>query len=1041
MNSVGASERGDELAIIGMACRFPQAKNVAQFWEKLRAGVELITVFSDEELLAAGVSRDLLSHPDFVKAGGIMEDIELFDAAFFGYSPREAELLDPQQRHFLECAWEALENAGYAPDDYRGLIGVFAGASISNYFLQNLISHAELLDAIGNFQLGLLNDKDYLTTRVSYKLNLKGPSMSVQTACSTSLVAIHMACQSVLNGECDMALAGGVSISILRKMGYLYREGSISSPDGHCRAFDARGQGIVGGNGVGLVVVKRLAEALEDGDHILAVIKGTAVNNDGAVKIGYTAPSVDGQAQVIAQAQAAAEVAPETISYIEAHGTGTALGDPIEVAALTKCFRATTAQKGFCALGSVKTNLGHLDAAAGVAGVIKTVLALQHKLLPPSLHFATPNPRIDFANSPFYVNAKLAAWPAGPTPRRAGVSSFGIGGTNAHAVLEEAPAALSADTSRPWQLLVLSAKTPTALAAATKNLAEHLKTHTDLKLADAAFTLQVGRKLFDYRRALVCRDLAAAVKSLAQPAASLTVTGAHESRDRAVVFMFTGQGAQYPHMGAGLYEHEPIFRAQVDRCAELLRPHLGLDLRAVIYPAAAGPAEAAAALRQTALTQPALFVIEYALARLLMAWGIQPAAMIGHSSGEYVAACLAGVFSLEDALALVAERGRLMQQMRPGAMLSIRLGEAEVAPFLRAGLSLAAVNAPTQCVVAGPAEAIDELQQQLSERGHDCVRLHTSHAFHSEMMQPVLTPFADRVRAVKLHPPRLPFISNVTGTWITAAEATDPAYWARHIAGTVRFASGVQTLTATDSVLLEVGPGQTLSTLARQQLHGAERQRALSTLRPPQEAHDDLAFLLTTLGRLWLAGVKVDWAGFYAAERRRRVPLPTYPFERARYWIEPATAATGSVTTHEAAREQQPEIKTPALSLHPRPHLPGLYVAPRNEMESTVVQIWQTLLGIDQIGVHDNLFDLGGDSLLAVQLASRVRETLHVEIAIRDLFEQPTVAGLVECIEHARQAAAADLEQLAEVVDLVEQLSEEELRALLAEQESQTSEV
>src|SRR5205085_3681651 len=504
MNSVGASERGDELAIIGMACRFPQAKNVAQFWEKLRAGVELITVFSDEELLAAGVSRDLLSHPDFVKAGGIMEGIELFDAAFFGYSPREAELLDPQQRHFLECAWEALENAGYAPDDYRGLIGVFAGASISNYFLQNLISHAELLDAIGNFQLGLLNDKDYLTTRVSYKLNLKGPSMSVQTACSTSLVAIHMACQSVLNGECDMALAGGVSISILRKMGYLYREGSISSPDGHCRAFDARGQGIVGGNGVGLVVVKRLAEALEDGDHILAVIKGTAVNNDGAVKIGYTAPSVDGQAQVIAQAQAAAEVAPETISYIEAHGTGTALGDPIEVAALTKCFRATTAQKGFCALGSVKTNLGHLDAAAGVAGVIKTVLALQHKLLPPSLHFATPNPRIDFANSPFYVNAKLAAWPAGPTPRRAGVSSFGIGGTNAHAVLEEAPAALSADTSRPWQLLVLSAKTPTALAAATQNLAEHLKTHTDLKLADAAFTLQVGRKLFDYRRALVC---------------------------------------------------------------------------------------------------------------------------------------------------------------------------------------------------------------------------------------------------------------------------------------------------------------------------------------------------------------------------------------------------------------------------------------------------------------------------------------------------------------------------------------------------------
>lgn len=1042
MNSVGASERGDELAIIGMSCRFPKAKNAEQFWERLRDGVELITTFSDEELLAEGVSRDLLRHPDFVKAGGITEDIELFDAAFFGYTPREAELLDPQQRHFLECAWEALENAGYAPDDYRGLIGVFAGASISNYFLQNLISHADLLDAMGNFQLGILNDKDYLTTRVSYKLNLKGPSMSVQTACSTSLVAIHMACQSVLNGECDMALAGGVSISILRKMGYLYREGGISSPDGHCRAFDARGQGIVGGNGVGLIVVKRLAEALEDGDNILAVIKGSAVNNDGALKIGYTAPSVDGQAQVIAQAQAAAGVAAETISYVEAHGTGTALGDPIEVAALTKCFRAATAQKGFCGLGSVKTNLGHLDAAAGVAGVIKTVLALQHKLLPPSLHFETPNPRIDFKDSPFYVNAKLSMWRAGPTPRRAGVSSFGIGGTNAHVVLEEAPGVESADASRPWQLLLLSAKTPSALAAATENLARHLKTHAALKLADAAFTLQTGRKVFAHRRALVCRDLAEAVQALEQPAAHRVMTGTQEGRGRAVVFMFTGQGSQYLNMGAGLYEHEPLFREQVDRCAELLRPQLGLDLRAVIYPTETGTAEAAQeALRQTALTQPALFVIEYALARLLMVWGIRPEALIGHSIGEYVAACLAGVFSLEDALALVAERGRLMQQMPPGAMLSVRLGEAELAPFLCAGLSLAAVNAPAQCVVAGPADAIAGLQKQLAERGHDCLRLRTSHAFHSEMMQPVLAPFADRVRAVELHPPRLPFISNVTGTWITAAEATDPDYWARHLAGAVRFASGVQALTAADAILLEVGPGQTLSTLARQQLHGADRQRALSTLRPAQEAHDDQAFLLTTLGRLWLAGVPVDWSGFYTAECRRRVPLPTYPFERERFWIEPATAATGPATTQGAAHEHRPALKEHALSLHPRPHLPGPYVAPRNEMESTVVHIWQTLLGIDEIGIHDNLFDLGGDSLLAVQLASRIRETLHVEIAIRDIFEQPTVAGLVAGIEQSRQAAAADMDQLAEVVDLVEQLSEEELLALLAEQESQTSDV
>jgi acyl transferase domain-containing protein/acyl carrier protein len=882
--------RGDELAIIGMSCRFPGAENPERFWEKLRDGVELVSAFTDEELLAEGVGPELLSHPDFVKAGGFMEGIELFDASFFGYTPREAELLDPQQRHFLECSWEALENAGYEPGGAHGLVGVFAGASISNYFLQNLITHPELLDAVGNFQVGMLNDKDYLATRVSYKLNLKGPSMSVQTACSTSLVAVHMACQSVLGGECDMALAGGVSISILRKLGYLYTEGGISSPDGHCRAFDAKGQGIVGGNGVGVVVVKRLEDALADGDNVLAVVKGTAVNNDGSVKIGYTAPSIEGQAEVIAQAQSVAGVEADSVTYVEAHGTGTALGDPVEVAALTKCFRASTGEKNFCAIGSVKTNLGHTDAAAGVAGVIKTVLSLRHGMLPPSLHFETPNPRIDFADSPFYVNSKLSEWRANGRPRRAGVSSFGIGGTNAHAVLEEAPAVEPSPEGRPWQLLVLSAKTQTALEAAGRNLAAHLRAHAGLNLADVAFTLRVGRKTFEHRRALVCRDSADAVALLERPDPRRVATGSQESQSRPLVFMFTGQGSQYPQMGAGLYEHEPSFRAHVDRCAELLKALTGLDVRDFIYPAACDEVEAAEALRQTSLTQPALFVVEYALARLLMEWGMKPAAMIGHSVGEYVAACLAGVFSLEDALALVAERGRMMQSMPAGSMLSVGIGEEELTEFLRPGLDLAAVNAPSRCVVAGTAEAVEDLQRRLGERGHECARLHTSHAFHSEMMRPVLAPFAARVGRVELHAPRVPFVSNVTGTWITGAEATDPSYWAAHLAGTVRFAEGVRTLKESGAVLLEVGPGQTLGTLARQQLQGVERQSALSTMRAPRETRDDLEFLLSAVGRLWLAGVKVDWKGFHATESRRRVPLPTYPFERERYWTGPREA-------------------------------------------------------------------------------------------------------------------------------------------------------
>jgi acyl transferase domain-containing protein len=668
----------------------------------------------------------------------------------------------------------------------------------------------------------------------------------------------------------------------------LYQEGGILSPDGHCRAFDAKAQGTIAGTGVGIVVLKRLDLALADGDRIEAVIKGSAINNDGSLKVGYTAPSIEGQAKVIQTAQVTAEIEAETVTYIEAHGTGTTLGDPIEIEALTQAFRASTEKKGFCAIGSLKTNIGHLDAAAGVAGLIKTVLALKHKLLPPSLHFKAPNPAIDFANSPFYVNSTLSEWTSEPFPRRAGISSFGIGGTNAHVVLEEAPNVEASGKSRPWQLLVLSAKTSSALDTATTNLLNHLKQHPDLQLADVAYTLQVGRKEFSERRMLICRDFDDAVNTLETLEPKRIFTQFQETRERAVAFMFSGQGTQYANMTSEVYQVEPAFRSSVDLCCELLKPHLGLDLRHVLYPSEEQVEQATQQLKQTAITQPALFVIEYALAKLWMEWGVRPQAMIGHSIGEYVAACLAGVFSLEEALMLVVTRGQLMQGLPAGTMLAVPLSADEVQPILGEKLSLAAINGPSLCVVSGSTEAVAQLESQLIEKGIGGRRLHTSHAFHSEMMDPILEPFTLAVKKVNLKPPEIPYVSNITGTWITADQATNPNYWATHLRSSVRFAEGVQLLLQEpERILLEVGPGRTLSTLAMQHPDKVAQSVVLTSVRHPQESQSDIEFLLTTLGKLWLAGVQVDWSGFYTHEQRHRLPLPTYPFERQRYWIEP----------------------------------------------------------------------------------------------------------------------------------------------------------
>jgi acyl transferase domain-containing protein/acyl carrier protein len=884
------------IAVVGMAGRFPGARNLDEFWRNLREGVDSLATFSDEELRAAGVSPELLANPAYVKAGSSLERADEFDAAFFGINPREAEAMDPQHRLFLESAWEAIEDAGYDVERLPGPVGVYAGASMNTYAYANLLANPEALAAVGAYQAMIGNDKDFLATRVSYKLNLRGPGLTVQTACSTSLVAVHLACESLLTHACDMTLAGGVSLMFPQRTGYLYQDGMIFSPDGKVRPFDAKGQGIRAGEGVGVVVLKRLEDALAAGDPIRAIILGTAINNDGDNKIGYTAPSVEGQAEAIATAQSIADVDPASITYIEAHGTATPLGDPIEIAALTKAFRSRTDARQFCAIGSVKSNVGHLDAAAGVTGLIKTVLALEHREIPPSLNFEAANPQIDFDNSPFFVNATLRTWESEGAARRAGVSSFGIGGTNAHAVLEEAPSRSSEPGGRS-QLLLLSARTLPALEAATGRLAAYLQAHPSANLADVAYTLQVGRRGFEHRHAFVAADVQSAQAILAAKDRRKLMSAHCDVQGRSVVFMFSGQGSQYAEMGWQLYRSERVFRETFDTCAELLKPILSVDLRQVLFADYALGEDNAfdrERLGETWLTQPALFAIEYSLTKQWEHLGVIPKAMIGHSIGEYVAACVAGVFDLETAVRIVARRGALMQRCSPGAMLSVPLDEAEIVAYLKDGSEIAAVNAPGLCVVAGSTEAVDHLEKELERVGVMPRRLRTSHAFHSAMMQSAIEPFVEFVRSCKLSAPRIPFVSNVSGRLITAEEATDPAYWGRHLRAPVRFADGLRALAHDASRLfIEVGPGETLRTLARQTLPEAAEALFLSSLPHPSKRQPEPEFLLASIGRAWLAGASIKWDGLHAGRGPLRVSLPSYPFESRRYCIEPSQPVLG----------------------------------------------------------------------------------------------------------------------------------------------------
>jgi acyl transferase domain-containing protein/acyl carrier protein len=943
-----------DIAIVGMSGCFPGAQNIDMFWHNLRNGVESISFFENNELADLNLEEGILNDPNYVKAAPILKDIEYFDAGFFGCSPREAEVMDPQHRLFMESAWSALENAGYDPETYEGLIGVYGGVGTNTYFFNNIYQNIDL-DVSNGYTL----NKDFLTTNISYKLNLKGPSVGIQTYCSTSLVAIHFACKSLLDEECDIALAGGVTIEVPQKSGYLYEEGGIFSPDGHCRAFDAKAQGTIFGSGLGIVVLKRLKDAIADRDYIYAVIKGSAINNDGSLKVSYAAPSVNGQAEVIVEALANAGIDADDISYVETHGTGTATGDPVEIAALTKAFRAFTKRNGFCAIGSVKPNIGHLDIASGVASLIKTVLALKYKQIPPSINFEVPNPKIDFDNSPFYVNTKLTDWKTNGKPRRAGVSSLGFGGTNAHVILEEAPEIKHFDKSRPWQLILLSAKTSTALDTAIANFATYFKQNPDINLADVAYTLKVGRRAFNHRRMLVCRSVEDAVSVLDTQDNGRIFTVCQEHREQPVIFMFSGQGSQYANMGRELYEVEPTFKKHVDICAAILQPYLGLDIRSLLYPNPEQTETAANQLQQTSLTQSALFAVEYALAQLFMSWGVRPEAMIGHSIGEYVAATIAGVFSLEDALKIVAKRGQLMQQLPPGSMLAIRLPEKDVQLLLdgnelyRESLQIAVINSPSDCVVSGKSDAVAALLKQLSSIEVECRQLHTSHAFHSVMMSPILSAFSEAVKAVKLNPPKIRFISNVTGSWITQQQATSPDYWCQHLRQTVRFSDGIsQLIQQFEGVFLEVGPGRTLGTLTTQHLGKDAKQQVLTSLRHVKEQQSDVNFLLQTLGRLWLAGVEIDWSGFYAHEKRHRLPLPTYPFERQRYWIEPKSRSH-SVNIKPTRLDQKQDI----ADWFYIPSWKRSLLTSSSSEEIKSIQEEQWLFFVDDLGIGEQLID------------------------------------------------------------------------------------
>ena len=1007
-----------DIAVIGMACRFPDADSPEAYWENLKYGLESVVPLSNKELLQSGVSNETINQPNYIKSASFIEGSEQFAADFFGYSTKEAAVMDPQQRIFLELCWHALEKAGCDSEQYNGIIGVFAGASFNSYLLNNVLSGRNVLNSADNFFVQILNDKDNLSTRTAYKLNLKGPALSIQTACSTSLVAVHFACQSLLNHECDVALAGGVTVRSPQKAGYFYQRDMIFAKDGHCRPFDAGASGTIFGSGAGVVVLKRLEDAVYDGDIIHAVVKASAVNNDGAAKVGYTAPGRKGQEAVLASALALANIPKETVTAVEAHGTGTILGDPIEFESLNKVYGSTNSNHKI-ALGSVKSNLGHLESAAGIASFIKMVLCLKNKTLVPSINFKSHNPHMQMESTPFYVNTEIKEWKSSKDfPLRCAISAFGIGGTNAHVILEEGIQPQKQAASRPVELVLLSARTGKALHKMSDNLIQFIKQNPASNLSDIAHTLRTGRRAFNFRRAVVASDAASINTILEQNDPNLNWTTHKKLNDPQVVFMFPGQGAQYIRMAKEICDHEPTFKRKIDRGAEILKQHMGLDVRDVLFPNDEKWEEAEQKLAMTNITQAVLFLVEYALASLWMSWGIKPGALIGHSIGEYVAACIAEVISFEDALLIVAKRGELINGLPRGVMCGLPLSEEQVKPFLTKKLSIAAVNGPSLTVVSGPEEDIEKFTQSLTEKGFYYSLLHTSHAFHSSMMRPVYEPFMEFMKKAKLKTPQIPYLSNVTGDWITAEQAVSPEYWARHILAPVRFSEGtIKLLKNEKNLYIEVGPGTTLGTFLK---NHNPKVDVISCLPRAIEQRCSLESIYSAAAKLWVAGVSFDWNKFKGEKNRNKLELPVYPFEKNSYWLQPARQGQ-----EESLENMQLDAST-ASSVEQYDATAAIQ-GPRNELEQKIMGIFANVLGVSSMDIKDNFFDLGGHSLLAIQLLSRVNKQFNAEIQLNEFFKFPTVEALAQEINKKGLALleeGQDADELPEIIEDLEQRHE-----------------
>jgi len=994
----------DGIAIVGMAGRFPGAPDVDTFWANLSNGVESVRPATDAELQAAGVDT---SEPGFVNAGAAMDGIEEFDAEYFGMNKREAEVTDPQHRVLIETVCATLEHAGYDPGRTDARIGVFGGVAPNMYLRNNLLAHPQMLARYGATALLLATEREYAITRVAYKLGLTGPAVSLSTACSTSAVAAHVATNSLLSGECDMALAGGVNIKLPMAAGYIYQEDGILSANGHVRAFDADARGTVMASGAAFVALKRLADALEDADTVYAVIRGSAINNDGATKVGFTAPSIDGQTAVIEEALGVADVDAGTIGMVEAHGTGTSVGDPVEVAALTRAYRQYTTRRQYCALGSLKSNIGHLDAAAGAAGIIKVALSLYHRRIPPSINFDSANPQIDFDASPFFVDTELRDWAPSEEPRRAAISSFGFGGTNAHLVLEEAPqpATVPDVSPAPYRILTLSARTPAALDQRVHDLADHLDSEEGPDLADTAYTLAVGRSPMPYRAAVVAGEVASAVELLRDAEPDATAPRSSGVAGGTVGFLFTGQGAQYPGMGVELYRAEPVFASAIEECARIVGDLDGHDLIDLLYGEHADPAAAAQRLMQTVVGQPVIFALQYALSRLWSSWGVVPAAMVGHSVGELAAACIGGVFTLEAAVRVTVARGRLMQELATGAMTAILADEADVVPLLDGQTSLAAVNAPEQIVASGQPASIDELERQLSAKGISFRRLPTDRAFHSPMMDSVIDALQDEIANVPRAGLGIPMVSTVTGTWAGASELSDPTYWGRHARRTVRFVDAISVLLSERPglFLVEIGPGDTLGSLVRQRSDGPPEDLLASTLPRHGAATNDAIHARRALADAWMAGADIDLMAANGG-RARRVALPTYPFARVRHWVE-GDAQANQVSPASLALADRTQI--PIATTRPKPAVANGADRPdvasrRDHIATQLITILVDLSGLDREAIDPTatFIDLGFDSLFLTQANSEFRKQFGVRCTLGQLFDEtPSVNALAQRID------------------------------------------